>query len=819
MIIYLCVLEAYDKVGNTAVTLYFSTEGFTSAPGDLPANTFFDPRIEIPARIRRTLFSPGRTFGQSQVGFGDLILANEDGGLDFLEDYAFDGRTITQYRGPEGAAFPGGYTEVMVATMEQGLPNRRSYVIKIRDRQDEVDVPLQTTKYAGDNALPDGLEGVGDLRGKPKPVCFGIVKNIAPPLVNSAKLIYQVNDGAIVSLNEVYDSGIGIARSPTSWTQETTPSAAQHINCMSHDPNANRWAVGLNGGGIWTSDNDGVTWTVRTSSFGGDSIRDIIWAEELSLWVACGTGAKIATSPDAINWTQRTNTFNSQVLGLAFDGTIIVAVGDDQFGGDGLIETSTDGTTWTSRTPAASSEAWNSVHWGRGLFITGSDPTASVAHIATSPDGITWTETTQHRFTARIEEITFGRGRWVAVSRGDPQIGFSDDGIVWSAAPNPGDPVGGSDLFGVFYSDLMGLFFAIGDDAAGDQMIVVSGDGYQWRAVDAGFGEDAVFTGFSSTNAVVLGGVLGTVATASVEAAYASEADLLDDDNTPPPGSFNVFLAGGIFRLGSPALGVITADVTQGSDLSFPRSAGKIFTSVLTKVGLTAADWSEADIDTLNATLPDVCGFWSGTNEILASAVLNILAESITGWWGIDALGKFRIKELLSPAASSSLLTITDADIIDLRRIAPKDPGRGIPSYRSIVRYNRNYTVQAGNALAGGVADVRRAELAQEWLEEIDTDADVQVEHLLAREQAYHTLLTSPTDASTAAERIQALRGVKRGVYGFSVPHKIDVEALDMGDIITIVHPRFGLLGGKKVVIMTIEANPSKDTINMETWG
>ena len=43
---------------------------------------------------------------------------------DYLEDYAFDGRSITQYRGDEGSAFPGGYTKVLVATMEQAIASR-----------------------------------------------------------------------------------------------------------------------------------------------------------------------------------------------------------------------------------------------------------------------------------------------------------------------------------------------------------------------------------------------------------------------------------------------------------------------------------------------------------------------------------------------------------------------------------------------------------------------------------------------------------------------------------------------------------------------
>ena len=825
MTIHLCVLEAYDKVGTAAVTLYYATKGFTSTPSDTPANTFFDPRIVMPASIRRTMFAPGRTFGASQVGFGDLVLANEDGDLDFLEDYAFDGRSITQYRGDEGSAFPGGYTKVLVATMEQAVPDLRSYRIKIRDRQDEVDIPFQPTKYAGNNALPAGLEGVaGDLKGKPKPICYGVVKNISPPLVNTSKLIYQVNDGVVASVDEVYDSGIKITRSPSLWNQETTPSSSNQVNAIGYDPNANRWVAVLDGGALWTSDNDGATWTARTSSFSSDAIFDVLWAEELSLWVAVGNSGKIATSSNGTSWTQRTNTFSRAVRGIGFDGTTLVAVGlDDGVGGDGEIETSTNGTSWTTRSSGVS-ENLLCVHFGRGLFVAGANDTSGQGHIITSPDGTTWTETTQHPIVEPIQSIAFGRGRFVLASKFTTQTAYSDDGISWTLGGNFGDTAA---AFGrdVFYSELLGRFILAGNDGSFNHVIASSVDASRskwwkvdWTNHDAGFGTSNVLAVHGSANTIILGAGNGKVATLKVISAYSTEANMLDDDNIPSPGTYKPYLTGGYIRLGSPPAGLITADVTQGAAAS-DRTAGQIFTDVLLQAGLTSADWTAGDITTLDSSIDDVIGYWSGTAEVLASAVLNLIAESVGGWWGIDAVGSFRIKELLSPAAVSSVLTITRNDMVGhLRRIPPKDPGRGIPSYRSIVRHSRNYTVQDRD-LAGGVTDVRRAELAREWAEEVSTDATVQTAHLLAREQTYHTLLSVAADAVTYASRVQTLRGVRRSNYELAVRHDSDTEALDLGSIITIEHSRFGLSAGKKMAIMNLEPEPNRGIINIGAWG
>ena len=807
MTIHLCVLETYDKVGASAETLYFATKGFTSTPSDIPANTFFDPRISRPASISRTMFAPGRTFGASRVGFGDLVLSNEDGALDFLEDYAFDGRSITQYRGDEGSAFPGGYTKVLVATMEQAIPDRRSYRIKIRDRQDEVDVPLQTTKYAGNNALPAGLEGVaGDLKGKPKPLLYGVVKNIAPPQVNTSKLIYQVNDGVVDSIDEVYDAGIRLTKTPHSWQLETSPTAFA-IRSLGYDPGADRWVAG--GTGAWYSDDDGATWTASGGGLGANNVEAVLWCEGPDVWVIVGTNGKMASSTDGITFTARTNTFTaaSTIWALACDGTTIVAGSD---GGTGEIETSTDGTTWTSRT--APTVDIRALTWGRGLFIA-----AGLAEIWTSPDGTTWTETTQHNVTTLIKGLAFGRGRFVLAASDAEQVAYSDDGLVWTLGLNIGDPTN-TDLHALAYSEALGRFIAVGEEALLDHVVATSLDGKLWQLTDAGLTTNAGQSVFSSSTTALVGAQGGKLATLETAAAYASEANLLDDDLIPEPGTYRPYLTGGYIRLGSPPAGLITADVTQGAAAS-DRTAGQIFTDVLVQAGLTSADWTAADITTLDSSLPDVCGFWSGVNEILASAVLSMLAESVHGWWGIDAIGSFRIKELLSPGAGSSTLTITKNDMVKhLRRTPPRDPGRGIPSYRSIVRHSRNYTVQDRD-LAGGVTDVRRAELAREWAEETNTDATVQTAHLLARELTYHTLLSVAADAVTYASRVQTLRGVKRSTYEFAVPHNDDFEALDLGDIVSIEHSRFGLSTGKNVAIMALEPEPNKELINIGAWG
>jgi hypothetical protein len=56
------------------------------------------------------------------------------------------------------------------------------------------------------------LEGGTDLAGKYKPRAWGNVQNVPPVLVDSASLIYQVNDGAISDVPAAYDRQIALVK-------------------------------------------------------------------------------------------------------------------------------------------------------------------------------------------------------------------------------------------------------------------------------------------------------------------------------------------------------------------------------------------------------------------------------------------------------------------------------------------------------------------------------------------------------------------------------------------------------------------------------
>ena len=204
MRIYLIEITAAVDAAGTTTILRFASSGYTTEPGDMPANAQYLERLKQPALVRRDMFANGTTGGASRIGFGEVILINIDGGLDYLRNYGFDGRPLVVKVGDPDAGFSS-FKTVLTATMDLIELDSRSVRIRVRDRQFELADVLQTNRYQGTG----GLEGGDDVQGKVKPLVFGAVLNVSPVLVDAALLIYQVADN-VVAVSQVYEGGLAM---------------------------------------------------------------------------------------------------------------------------------------------------------------------------------------------------------------------------------------------------------------------------------------------------------------------------------------------------------------------------------------------------------------------------------------------------------------------------------------------------------------------------------------------------------------------------------------------------------------------------------
>jgi hypothetical protein len=196
--------------------------------------------------------------------------------------------------------------------------------------------------------------------------------------------------------------------------------------------------IGTFGGTAIQTSTDGSNWTARPNT-PLTQVNGVAWNG--SLWVAVGLGilafatgpfnagslCTIQTSTDGITWTGRMSGFTIAGQGIAWNGSLWVAVGVSSGGaGSCYIQTSPDGINWTNR-PCTFTAAAYSVAWNGSLWLVGGQGTNT---LVSSPDGITWTVVSNGTSTA-IYSIAWNGSLWVTNGVGGSIIQTSIDGVSW----------------------------------------------------------------------------------------------------------------------------------------------------------------------------------------------------------------------------------------------------------------------------------------------------------------------------------------------------------------------------------------------------
>ena len=179
---------------SPAIPLFYATRSHVSnSTWAWTSDPFFvQGRLIQPGLIERTMYGPGKLRGASSVAAGAIVLSNADGALDSILPESFDGQQFLLYDIDPATLTV--RTLLRRGYIEQPTWDDKSITFQVRDTLHALDVNLLTTKYAGTNALPAGIEGTADdIGGTPKPMLLGTCKNATPKQVNTSKKIYQID--------------------------------------------------------------------------------------------------------------------------------------------------------------------------------------------------------------------------------------------------------------------------------------------------------------------------------------------------------------------------------------------------------------------------------------------------------------------------------------------------------------------------------------------------------------------------------------------------------------------------------------------------
>lgn len=197
--------QPYDEAIPGLRTLYFSDVGFATEPTDSPANTYWQRRIQVPLTVRLSLFAGVAAGGRSDVAFGSVVLANDDGALDGLASYDWDGRLVEVLYSAKARPVLADFAVVFSGAAERLVPGD-DLEIEIRDLQVLLDEPLQPARFAGTG----GVEGPAEFKDRRKPTLFGIKRQFTPVLLDAANLVWCYHDGPVGGPLAVLDAGVAL---------------------------------------------------------------------------------------------------------------------------------------------------------------------------------------------------------------------------------------------------------------------------------------------------------------------------------------------------------------------------------------------------------------------------------------------------------------------------------------------------------------------------------------------------------------------------------------------------------------------------------
>lgn len=232
---------------------------------------------------------------------------------------------------------------------------------------------------------------------------------------------------------------------------------------------------------------------------------------------------------------------------------------------------------------------------------------------------------------------------------------------------------------------------------------------------------------------------------------------------TIPSGQYSVYYSnngeGTFIRTGTNLNnGVITVDGNSG--VAANETAAYIADYILENYGGISGGFTSASVTALDGKNSSVVGIWTGVEESTVGQWIDIVLQSVAGYWMITNSGDFTLGRLEAPAGTADH-TINDYLLIGgkdkIQRLSSNDEGGGLPAKRCLLNWGKNYTVLNGTDIAGAaLATVGFYE--QEYRVAASTiNTTTLTKHPLAQEINFTSQLTTQANSQTEVDRLGVL--------------------------------------------------------------
>lgn len=209
--VFLAHLSVTAPDGTTSELYVSDTPIRPLRPNDsVDPNRLYNPVLIEPANLRRALFGD-ITRGGGESGYGLMKLSNVDRMLSSYRNYKFGTLQILRYV-PESdlaSAVPVFCGRVSRPDWVYAGQSQASLTLNLRDAFFVVEGSVQTDRYAGEAESGDILSGPEGLQDALLPRSFGNLSqgHVGGVLVSPADQIWQLHDGPLAAITEIYDRG------------------------------------------------------------------------------------------------------------------------------------------------------------------------------------------------------------------------------------------------------------------------------------------------------------------------------------------------------------------------------------------------------------------------------------------------------------------------------------------------------------------------------------------------------------------------------------------------------------------------------------
>lgn len=276
----------------------------------------------------------------------------------------------------------------------------------------------------------------------------------------------------------------------------------------------------------------------------------------------------------------------------------------------------------------------------------------------------------------------------------------------------------------------------------------------------------------------------------------------------------------------------VTLDAVQVDELRIAEGAPAFVRHLLvTRGGVSEADIAWASVANLDPGLPNANDVIPGRvahfvrTQDTYLRILRAFCDSYLGWCVPNRLGQLSFGAMREP----SWTPVLELDKTNLVGPPTRDPDLA-PGLTTRLSGARNYSpFSADSDIATSVPAALRAELMAEYIHtrsaapELLSAGQTPISQVLSQAvnaKPQETLLQDPAFLQAMVNRLATLWRPQRFLYRVTaLLTATDADALEPGQTIRLTHKRYGMAGGKNLLVLGVRSRFFSRRVDLKLWG